>query len=158
MKLGKDNPDENGHLEAPGKLVAGLRALFETDVPVPPEIDRRILATGRERFARPRSRLLVLRWSTVAAAAVCLLVAFLVSMQGKRTTPTPPALVGLAAKEDFDRNGQVDILDAFALARRIKASDEYKGEWDINRDGLVNQKDVDMIAMAAVSLKRRTFQ
>ncbi len=69
-----------------------------------------------------------------------------------------PALVGLAAKEDFDRNGQVDILDAFALARRIKASDEYKGEWDINRDGLVNQKDVDMIAMAAVSLKRRTFQ
>jgi hypothetical protein len=45
----------------------------------------------------------------------------------------------------------VDILDAFKLARHIESADADK-KWDINEDGVVNGKDVDLVASAAVSL------
>ena len=79
------------------------------------------------------------------------------SFHGKQTGVTPLAQLALVPREDFDHNGQVDILDAFALARQMRDSEEEE-EWDINGDGLVNQKDVDVIALAAVSLERGTLQ
>ena len=57
-------------------------------------------------------------------------------------------------REDFDRDGRVDILDAFALARRIEEGGESSRRWDLNEDGAVDRRDVDAIAMAAVSLER----
>jgi hypothetical protein len=55
---------------------------------------------------------------------------------------------------DIDRNGRVDILDAFRLARYIKSADRPKTKWDINRDGIVNRSDVDSVAFAAVRLHK----
>jgi hypothetical protein len=116
---------------------------------------------------------------------------------------TPADPVTPAGPKDIDRNGHVNILDAFMLARRLDerlsseadssgadalvgpedlkkrgqkpfregagsvdssernekmASDPFiaggrSPDWDINGDGVVDQGDVDAVAMAAVRLK-----
>jgi len=57
-------------------------------------------------------------------------------------------------RADIDRNGRVDIIDAFRLARHIESASPTKRKWDINGDGLVNRDDVDKVALAAVRLNK----
>lgn len=52
---------------------------------------------------------------------------------------------------DIDENGTVDILDAYALARRLE-SDDPDGPWDFNSDGQLNEDDVRLVALEAVML------
>lgn len=57
-------------------------------------------------------------------------------------------------KQDLDRSGRVDILDAFFLARQIEKQLELKNQWDVTGDGTINQKDVDAIASTAVRVRK----
>ena len=113
-----------------------------------------------------------------AAASILLLAAFLPARMQSRTQaaspraseayveapPTSDAYVeapptdvaaaaefaaGQAAAADAGR-GRVTILNAFALARRLKSGDAPRPEWDANRDGVVDRRDVDALALAAV--------
>lgn len=154
-------------LEAPQGLAEDLAALYAADVPVPPQLDETIIAMARERFAprhgRPR---LVLRWGTVgalAAAAAVIVLFLLPALQGAKDKASreAPESLGHAFRqdrEDIDRNGRVDILDAFILARHIASAGGPKDEWDMNGDGALDRTDVDMIARAAVSLDRSSVQ
>ena len=66
-----------------------------------------------------------------------------------------PSLATVATKfppKDINKDGQVDILDAFTLASRIKAGAAIEENWDINGDGQVNQADVEEISAFAVKL------
>ena len=78
---------------------------------------------------------------------VCILLsgAYFIKQSGNLKQP-------VFARGDFDRNGKVNILDAFKLARAIDAGDTSAGHWDLNRDGLVNAGDIDSIAYTAVKL------
>jgi hypothetical protein len=130
------------------KLSADLEALFEPQLSVPPEIDRAVLDrasrhfAGRQFTAGGRRRF---HWFTlwkVAAAAAVVIFAFSLNLTDK---PEPA---------DFDRNGRVDILDAFKLARQIEVASGNSANLDINGDGLINRDDVDTVALAAVSLDK----
>src|SRR6185369_1280179 len=55
-------------------------------------------------------------------------------------------------REDINRDGRVDVLDAFALARRIETGGTLDPRWDINGDGRVDRADVNVIAARAVNL------
>jgi hypothetical protein len=55
---------------------------------------------------------------------------------------------------DIDRNGTVNILDAFTLARHIASKRPDEARWDMNGDGLVDRRDVDTVAFAAVRLRK----
>lgn len=57
-------------------------------------------------------------------------------------------------KQDLDRSGRVDILDAFFLARQIEKQLELQNQWDVTGDGTINQKDVDAIASTAVRVRK----
>lgn len=58
--------------------------------------------------------------------------------------------------KDIDGNGQVDILDAFLLARSIENNqpdDQFEiARLDQNGDGVINSDDVNSIAMSVVML------
>jgi hypothetical protein len=84
----------------------------------------------------------MLRWAAAAAAVVLLLVIV------PRLVRKPGA--GLAG--DLNHDGQVDILDAFALARELKSGTHLGPQLDINGDGLVDERDVATLAARAVSL------
>lgn len=153
-----ENQENEPELEAPKGLVEDVAALYGAEVPVPAELDDAIVVLARRRLT-PRSRpRLVLRWAFggAAATAAALLLAVWIVGGPERPRQASSRSAHVSIKEDFDGNGRVDILDAFALARQIESARKLKDKWDMNGDGIVDRADVDRIAMAAVSLKRGT--
>jgi hypothetical protein len=51
----------------------------------------------------------------------------------------------------YERTG--DIRDAFYVARQIKQHRALDGTWDVNKDGVVDAKDVRSLAVAAVKVQ-----
>ena len=169
--------DESPQAHVSKDFMSDLRRLYGRAVPVPPQVDEAILSAARARIVRRRRAWILLRrvsvGATAAAAAVGLAV-WIGQANRQVTTTSEPMIAAVtpAGPKDIDRNGQVDILDAFMLARhlderlegradapvgpqegaasRTKASDL---SLDLNGDGVVDTGDVDVVAMAAVSLK-----
>jgi hypothetical protein len=56
-----------------------------------------------------------------------------------------------ANPRDIDENGTVDILDAYAMARRLE-SGESADTWDFNSDGQLDESDIQLVAFDAVML------
>jgi hypothetical protein len=149
------------------RLRADLRALFEPPGAVPPEVDKAILQQARRRLARPRRRIIRLRWAAgIAAAAAVLVIGVVLYNAGgpaayqpierqvaQRIASERNPLAPAEARADIDDNGRVDILDAFRLARHIEAGDRTEQNWDLNGDGRVDRADVDAVAFAAVRLR-----
>lgn len=150
-----EHPNETSgpDLEAPSHLVRDMCALHGEGPQVPRRVDGAILGMARRRLARRRRPVRVLRWAAMGAAAAAVLVVAVTLTVGPRREQAVAV-----AREDIDRSGTVDILDAFALARRIEAGPTPGREWDMNGDGAIDRKDVDVVAMAAVSLERGTLQ
>jgi len=149
--------DEDLDFRVPSKLSADLNALFEPQVGVPPEVDRAVMDRAHKHFDaiqsyKQKRRRVHWAWRIAAAAAV-VIFAFSLDLT-KQTGPTTDSLsLSKIQPADIDRNGRVDILDAFKLARHIESADRTETEWDINGDGLIDRSDVDVVALAAVRLE-----
>jgi len=169
----KEQFDEDFDLRVSPKLSADLNTLFKPQLSVPPEVDRAIMDQAHRRFVRrqsTRSGRRLLRWAgSIAAAAAVIIFAFSLNLTQKPGPTTTSSFIVEAQAVDIDRNGRVDILDAFKLARHIESADRSKTNlspvsstgqalrrqgWDINGDGLVNRNDVDLVALAAVRLDK----
>lgn len=141
--------DSEKDLEAPPRLIAALKEASRRDIFVPPYVDRAILKTARGHLHKPASPSFVFRrwilWP--ALAAVCVLIICVVRLD---MTPAQPRY----AREDLNHDGKVDILDSFALARELKAGKQLPAAYDINGDGVVDERDVALIAAHAVELKK----
>ena len=152
--------DEDLDLEVSPKLSADLDALFKPQLSVPPEVDRAILDRAAQHFAGrkfAKSRRRRFRWVAlwkVAAAAAVVIFAFSLNLTDKPGPTVDRVILAKAGAVDFDRNGRVDILDAFKLARQIELASDSRADLDINGDGLIDRGDVDMVALAAVSLDK----
>jgi hypothetical protein len=48
----------------------------------------------------------------------------------------------------------LDILDAFILAKRLQGGPVQERRWDVNGDGVVDERDVRAIAVEAVRLDK----
>ncbi len=148
-------PDSPEHAEPtlPQALTDDLATLYRADLSVPGELDEAVLTTARAHFARQRRRRLILRWAPLAAAAAAVILLAIPALQSVRTQARRAAPPDLAVRpEDIDRNGRVDILDAFTLARQLEAGAAAEPGWDVNYDGDVDGADVDAIAMLAVRI------
>jgi len=147
-------------LEVSGKLSADLNTLLKPQLSVPPEVDRAILdRAGRHFVGRkfPQSGRGRFRWAGLwkgAAAAAVVIFAFSLNLTNKPAPTVHRAVLAKAGAVDFDRNGRVDILDAFKLARQIELASNSVTNLDINGDGLVDRGDVDTVALAAVRLDK----
>lgn len=144
----------DGEFEIGGEFGEDLKSVFGARRGVPVEVDRAILAEARKHLGKKHSRLRIGRWA-VSAAAVAAVVVFAFVHDFDAGDSGQMAMVDMdAIKEDVDRNGRVDILDAFVLARRVKASEGVDAEWDINGDGIVDSKDIDAVAARAVRINK----
>ena len=153
-----EKPEQfNEHLdiEISPDFSSDLKTLFKPHVSIPPEVDRSILDKANKQLAQKHWSHHVLQhisiWRVAAAAAV-IIFAFSLNLTQKPGQTTKQSLLVEARAVDIDRNGRVDILDAFKLARYIESAESTEKKWDINGDGLVNSDDVDMVASAAVRL------
>ena len=94
----------------------------------------------------------------IAAAAAAIALVVWTSDRRESAEPRPTAITVENVPEDIDANGQVDILDAFVLAKRIDRGMELQPDWDVNGDTRVDSLDVDAVARAAVSLDKEILQ
>jgi len=143
-----NSPEPN--LNAPPKLVEALGRVSRADVFVPPAFDQAILNAARRRL-QPKS-LVWLCWPRLlfASAAVVLILGFVIWI----AQPFKNDRRKIAG--DVNGDGRVDILDAFALARCVKASPSACVKFDLNGDGVIDQRDIDLLAARAVRLDKRS--
>jgi hypothetical protein len=132
------------------KLERFARALRDAEqnrcVFVAPTIDEAILKQARKRFERPQPRRSFRFWfGWVGAAAAVSLLVFL----------TPLSQTPVAAREDINGDGKVDILDALALAKALQ-SGAQPAKFDQNSDGKIDDADVRAVATAAVRLDSKS--
>ena len=149
VRTGESTPDEAAHARECAdcataltdvERVAGRLGSASTETfAVPPLVRLRILAEARK---RPMS----MRWMAAAAAV-------LVSVLGLWVVTRPGPVVVVAG--DIDRSGRLDIIDAYALALRLKSGEPVEAEWDINGDGKVDDEDVDEIGRRSVAVAGR---
>ncbi len=155
----RHSEDEAG-FEAPTGLAKALKGLYGSDLSVPGEVDRAVLDRARVRLVRRGQRLSWPRWAAVAgAAAAVVLFAVVMKTHFSAVSDTEHKADAVYSKAaavagDIDLNGRVDILDAFKLARHVESAGALEAKWDFNADGLVNRKDVDVVASAAVCLDK----
>lgn len=138
----------------PSELVEDLIALYTPPGAVPPEVDERIASMAWQQCEQIKARRRIRAWGRVG---VLLGVIFLVVWIQQMLHGPPgagPAVEPVAGIADIDRNGRVDILDAFKLAREIEAGARLDAGWDVNRDGRIDQADVDAVGTSAVNLTR----
>jgi len=162
-----DSPED----QLPQEVVAELKQRNGPKIAVPDALDKAVLSDAARHLSgisRPTTiKTGGRRWTWVAAsmgtlAAAVLLFAVYPRMQNEvppgngayfaEAADSVQAGDIVAVTDDVDGNGQVNILDAFALARTIRAGRPLRSEWDRNGDGLTNQSDVDLIAFNAVML------
>ena len=152
-----DDPDET----LPEILIAGLRRQTRAPFPVNPDRDTALRRSIRAHFAhRAWWRR---RWWRAAAGVAGVAAALLLAVVLRPDVEDGSGVMGSAARSatagDVDGNGRVDILDAFALARSIETgivSGRFGsvGLLDQNGDGNVDRDDVEIVARAAVALRK----
>jgi anti-sigma-K factor RskA len=168
----KGHFDEDLDLKVSPKFSADLNTLFKPQFSVPPEVDRAIIDKAHQHLIPKHWRHRIFHhislWRIAAAAAV-IIFAFSLNLTQEHGPTTSRTVLVKAQAVDIDRNGRVDILDAFKLARHIESADRTKTNlspvsstgqalreqgWDINGDGLVDRNDVDLVALSAVRLDK----
>ena len=145
-----NNVPRDEELNAPPRLIEALKQASSERIFVPRAIDHTILKVAEWKFGpSTQSRARRVWWWTALATASAVLVAFGLVIVQRQHSPN----AGFAI-EDVNRDRQVDILDAFALARKIKQGSSSDKKFDLNGDGVIDEKDVATIAGHAVSLER----
>ena len=130
-------PDPTDDL--PTDLIRDLRRAYGKPVELPATLDATIHLAARRRLRG--------RWQRFAplaglAAAAAVAVGVWVNL------PRPTPAVASAGPMDLNRDGRVDVLDAFRLAREVQ-----RGEGaDLTADRAADRARVDQIALAAVTL------
>ncbi|HOW70012.1 MAG TPA: dockerin type I domain-containing protein [Phycisphaerae bacterium] len=149
---------DTGDPEVPPELAGDLRGLFGTAPRVPPLVDEDVRVAARRVMAGQRRRRWVVRAVSIGAAAACvagiLWIGGLIERPGRETALPGGRLVTVAQadREDVNGDGRVDILDALTLARGIDRGVPGQAAWDMNRDGVLDRGDVDLVAYRAVRL------
>ncbi len=134
------------------RLAGGLKDLYAA--PKFPGDDARILAAARsagEAALRGHGRG---RWRWQVgfgiAAAVALAAGLYWSEFRNGSAGVPSAAPPAALAASYTHTG--DIRDAYFVARQLKRHQTLAAGWDSNGDGVVDQKDVQALALAAVRL------
>jgi hypothetical protein len=150
-----ENDRQQDH-DAPPRLVHAFKQLRSRNVSIPQTVDDAVLAAARRRLVRtpaPGWWDSIRAWpnwvKVPAMAAACLLLAFLTISVVRQNGPSA------YAREDVNRDGRVNILDAFQLAREIRSGTELPRALDVNGDGVVDQADAEAVAAEAVSLEKK---
>jgi len=112
----------------PDSLAGDLRSVYRSNVGVPASIDSAMLDLARRRPVRRRrvQPWILVKWAGVAAAIVA---AFIVPTHLSRNSKLPNVALHSG---DVNGDGLIDILDAFALARRQQYGDTTITSTEIN--------------------------
>jgi len=138
--------DPSNDPQLPEGLRRALVGLHSPASKVPAHIDHAILGRARTGYRGRRRMWVGTRWAAIALAAAAMVV-IAIRLLGPVVEGNKSQLAKLG---DVNHDNQVNILDAFIVARHISRNERLDKAWDVNGDGVVDQKDVDLIASMAV--------
>jgi hypothetical protein len=156
MQTPNDNHAQESGLTAPPRLISALKQVSGRGTFIPPTVDESVLRVARRHLDRPqRGRLISFRFMpwAIAAGAAAVVIGLLAHFGARWNSPASrqPAY----AREDLNRDGRVDMLDAFVLARQIKTGRGAAAPGlDLNGDGAVDERDAAVIAAHSVRLEK----
>jgi hypothetical protein len=131
------------------QLAESLRKAEERrNIFVPPALDREILKQARERLTGESKGRPFGFWNWFALSTATALIAAIIFLVPRIKTP-------VVAREDINRDGQVDIIDAMALAKVLE-NPGANPAYDQNGDGRLNEADVRAVALVAVRVDRKS--
>jgi hypothetical protein len=141
---------------APEDLIRAFKELKPKEIRIPESVDSVVLDAARRRFVRPDTvHVPQVRWWDVfrlwphwARAPLLAAAGLLVALFAFFLVPENPQF----AREDVNRDGRVDVLDAFQLARDVRSGVSLPLELDFNGDGVVSPADAEAVASVAVRL------
>lgn len=141
--------------DAPPELRRDLARWLGGPETAPRELDERVLDAAHAEMRAPRRShpFIPRRWWPLTAAAAGIVALGLWRIVAPTSKPMRTYAVA-----DIDRNGAVDVLDAFALAREIKRhrthpTPELPLTWDVDGDGRVDARDVELVTSEAVRIR-----
>jgi hypothetical protein len=162
-------------LDAPEKLRMALMQSQVRSLVVPPSVDDTVLRVAREQLGEPALAVPPSGGSGEPRKRGTpnfieeMLAGISTLLGGRRLAPFTVAVVAMVAAglmvwqtvhpraaaraEDLNADGQVDMLDAFALARELQQGRTPRPQLDLNDDGVVDERDVQILAARAVSLE-----
>lgn len=120
------------------------------DPPIPADVDQGVLRMIDMKAGQIRRRRILRRvtYTGAAAAVALILVGGLLSVHG------PYRLAkGARTIRNAETAHNVDIVDAYLLARRLKGGGSVSLDQDHNGDGRVDFADVDALAQQAVAIR-----
>ena len=148
-------PDEHSDssIEYP-KLSEALKALSKPRMKIPASVDVAIRAEARKKLGRvvplpspPPTR--IRWWIPVGVAASLVLLVWV----GQRPDSHPAPATAL--RGDLDGSGEVDMVDALILARKLQQGGRLDPSEDMNGDGVVDALDLKVVTQTAVLLERQ---
>ena len=177
-----DREPNDPNLDAPEKLRAALAGSQARRVVVPPAVDDAVLRAAREQLKSASSQTQGQAFGVPPSGGSGeprkrgtpnfieeLLAGLTTLLGGRRFAPFTAAMATIVAAgvlvwltvhprtavrpEDLNADGQVDMLDAFALARELQSGQPPRPQLDLNGDGVVDERDVQALANRAVSLE-----
>jgi len=163
-------------LDAPEKLRAALARSQSRRVIVPTAVDDAVLRAAREQLAKPAFGVppsggpAEPRKRGTPNFIEELLAGLASLFGGRRFAPLTAVVATIVAAgvlvwltvhpraavrpEDLNADGRVDMLDAFALARELQQGSTPRPQLDLNGDGVVDNRDVQVLAARAVRLEQ----
>jgi hypothetical protein len=142
--------DDAGDMPVPSAAFArDLGGLFPSDVAADARVDAAVLRMAGRGSLRRRLTRRTFQWGASAAAIAA---ALLLAVRLVHPPASTPAGVVAFSPAGIDHGGRVTILDAFYVARQLRDGRPPDKSWDVNHDGVVDQKDVDALARQAVRL------
>ena len=143
------------------QLHKDLSAATRAGIKIPQELDDAILKRASEALAptAPKRLRLGKPAAWIAVAASLTLIIWISDMIRSAVITKQQEVSAAVMPGDIDRNGKVDILDAFKLARVLDNTAASSPPItthinDLNTDGTVDSLDVNAIAMKAVTLEQ----
>ena len=141
--------DGGGEFKVDERFGADLKRIYRVEGSVGIEVDRAVMDAARAGLGR-RDRSRFIRYAIAVGSVAAVFVCASLLYFGGDGTGTPPVL----AAQDINADGVVNIVDALKLARKIEVADVSSEKWDFNDDGVVDQADVDNVAMVAVAIEK----
>lgn len=158
----------------PPAIIDALRELDGPAVLPDAQRDAAVLSGARQHLVKPNRKRRNLRLfiggsagGALAAAAMLAITFYLGDPTGQEEADMDMALQDAiptitldqdntsppttANASDLDDNGRIDILDAYALARKIEQGAE-NASLDLDGNGSVDQRDIDFLANQVVAL------
>lgn len=166
-------PDDDASLDLPAHFKVKLQEVHPSQPPVAQQwarVDARLRHEAASHFAQSSQPVVAgrigrkIRLAAGLAAVVAISAALWFSSDDHQRHPDQQSNKDVTSKQqssdplpalagDINRDGQLNILDAYLLQRKIENAASLEAAWDLTRDGQVDASDVSAIAAQSVKLE-----